>query len=130
MLCALRQHEALMYWLGLNGYWPATLAGNWDGVYSDRACWGFSQKFHVMIYLFFSRLWISDPVQPPVTKCPHLYLNCSQACSQHRNAGPTFNRHWLGVGLYSPPALCIPLTWYIVPVLVIVGPPSTTLSQH
>ena len=22
------------------------------------------------------------------------------------NAGPTFNRHWVGVGLYSPPAVC------------------------
>ena len=22
------------------------------------------------------------------------------------DAGPTFNRHWVGVGLYSPPAVC------------------------
>ena len=25
------------------------------------------------------RLWVSDPVQSPVTKCPHLYLNCRRA---------------------------------------------------
>ena len=29
---------------------------------------------------FFLRLWVSDPVQSPVTKCPHLYLNCRRAC--------------------------------------------------
>ena len=28
----------------------------------------------------FLRLWVSDPVQSPVTKCPHLYLNCRRAC--------------------------------------------------
>ena len=25
------------------------------------------------------KLWVSDPVQSPVTKCPHLYLNCRRA---------------------------------------------------
>ena len=35
------------------------------------------------------------------------------------DASPTFNRHWVGVGLYSPPA---PLTRYIEPVWFIVGP--------
>ena len=57
---------------------PTTLACNWDGVcaYSDRACWEFSQKFHAVMKVSFLRLWVSDPVQSPVTKCPHLYLNC------------------------------------------------------
>ena len=29
---------------------------------------------------YFLRLWVSDPVQSPVTKCPLLYLNCRRAC--------------------------------------------------
>ena len=31
----------------------------------------------------FLRLWVSDPVQSPVTKCPHLYLNCRRAWKIH-----------------------------------------------
>ena len=39
------------------------------------------------------------------------------------DAGPTFNRHWVGVGLYSPPAVCTARpaaqqTWDVEPVLV------------
>ena len=33
-----------------------------------------------MLSWFFLRLWVSDPVQSPVTKYPHLYLNCRRAC--------------------------------------------------
>ena len=28
-------------------------------------------------------LWVSDPVQSPVTKCPHLYLNCRRVWMIH-----------------------------------------------
>ena len=65
-------------------------ACKWDGVYSDWACWGFSQKFHVIIEnnYYFLRFGIWDSVQSPVTKCPHLYLNCSRACGQHRRRWP------------------------------------------
>ena len=68
-------------WCMLPTYAMFTLACNWDGVcvYSDRACWEFSQKFHAVIKVSFLRLWVSDPVQSPVTKCPHLYLNCRRA---------------------------------------------------
>ena len=55
-----------------------TLAYNWDGVcvYSDRACWEFRQFHAVTENKTSFKLWVSDPVQSPVTKCPHLYLNC------------------------------------------------------
>ena len=78
-----------------------TLACNWDGVcvHSDRACWEFSQKFHAVTENnIFLRLWVSDPVQSPVTKCPHLYLNCRRACF--------FLRLWVSDPVQSPVTKC------------------------
>ena len=48
-----------------------------------------------------------EPVPPACRDCQHKVLTRAEwilACTG--DAGPTFNRHWVGVGLYSPPAVC------------------------
>ena len=39
-----------------------------------------AKSFMLSQKIFFFKTQVSDPVQSPVTKCPHLYLNCRRAC--------------------------------------------------
>ena len=41
--------------------------------------------------IFFFKTQVSDPVQSPVTKCPHLYLNCRRACYAHIDISATLS---------------------------------------
>ena len=47
----------------------------------------------LQIYIFF-KLCILDPVQSLVTKCPHLYLNCSRACGLMLGQ---LGQHWVNM---------------------------------
>ena len=40
---------------------------------------GSSARSFMLSQKIILRLWVSDPVQSPVTQCPHLYLNCRRA---------------------------------------------------
>ena len=44
---------------------------------------GSSARSFMLSQKIYLRLWVSDPVQSPVTKCPHLYLNCRRAWVTH-----------------------------------------------
>ena len=56
----------------------------------------------------FLRPRISDPVQSLVTISVPIYISIAvERVASTGDTGPTFNRHWVGVGLY-PPAVCIP----------------------